>query len=620
MVIGCRPALLRGVRGTRVTSPALLCLAALCTPACRETPGASRVDGTRTNDHSAISRHATEGALVVDARPEAGAKHGAASDLSLCVARGSAPASYVAQAVVGPTVVDLRHGWRMTQGDPPEAQRARFDDSGWREASAVGEHKVLARSMKAKTTVWLRRRFSLPAGLDRATLSIDLGARVGNTLVYLNGKKVGESLPRNAPILLRAPLDLEQDNVVALRVSFGGHVGGLRWTGEPSVGQAAERHRGLLRRAFRSRVDESSQELALYIPQCVDLASQRLPLIVALPGWDGNIYSFAHSRLMTLAEQQGYLVLVPDRRGNRLYTGPAEQGVLEAIELVMSELPVDADRIYLTGVSMGGAGALQIGYHFPDRFAAVAAFYGDSRYGLSGYARGILGDQITADRYSVLLFHENARNLPVLLVHAKDDSISAFEQSEWLAVADQKSGFANHRLIAPETGGHSLQVVEDAIDPLFALMNASRRVHVPERVTFTTNSGQYDRAYWLSLSLKKSGEFGGADVSFDASHRRVVVRRFDSGLRGLRIDLGALGLADAEAFSLETSAALGDGELSLTGLRGCARVMLESAGRPGRRAQLGADGIARVVQLSAGETQVRCEREAGSGATMDSGL
>ena len=70
---------------------------------------------------------------------------------------------------------------------------------------------------------------------------------------------------------------------------------------------------------------------------------------------------------------------------------------------------IDDARIWLTGVSMGGAGALQLGYHYPDRFAAVAAYYGDSLYDLGTYVARILKTQPTADRYSVLRFAANAR-------------------------------------------------------------------------------------------------------------------------------------------------------------------------------------------------------------------
>jgi pimeloyl-ACP methyl ester carboxylesterase len=45
---------------------------------------------------------------------------------------------------------------------------------------------------------------------------------------------------------------------------------------------------------------------------------------------------------------------------------------LEVLELAKKELKTDPQRTYLTGHSMGGHGAWQVGVTFPDRFAAVA--------------------------------------------------------------------------------------------------------------------------------------------------------------------------------------------------------------------------------------------------------
>jgi pimeloyl-ACP methyl ester carboxylesterase len=417
---------------------------------------------------------------------------------------------------------------------------ASFDDSGWSTVPGASFHPV--KSTTKQTIVWLRTTFELPESADPQRLSLDLGARTGHTTVWLNGRKVGQSPMRNGPLFLSSPLPLQVGrNVLALKLAFGNHVGGVRWTGDGAVGLADTRQRGLVTRQFKSSLDESSQTIAVYIPRCADLSKPR-PLLVALPGWDGNIHGFSHSRILVEAERRGWLVVVPDPRGNVLYTGAAEEGVLEAIDVVSRDLAVDPDRVTLLGVSMGGAGALQIGYHFPDRFAAIAAFYGDSRYEPRGYVKNILTDQKTADRYSVLLFHRNARNLPVLLVHARDDKVSAFSQSQMLAEADRLSGLNGHRLIAPALGGHSLQVVEDAVDALVTMVESSKRDRSPERVSFKTNAARYSAAYWLRALVQRDGEFGEADVSVDRNGRTLRVHVVDAGLREVRVDLASAGL------------------------------------------------------------------------------
>jgi predicted peptidase len=49
---------------------------------------------------------------------------------------------------------------------------------------------------------------------------------------------------------------------------------------------------------------------------------------------------------------------------------------LAALAKTLDEFPVDQDRIYLTGLSMGGHGTWYLAYRNPERFAAVAPICG----------------------------------------------------------------------------------------------------------------------------------------------------------------------------------------------------------------------------------------------------
>ena len=464
--------------------------------------------------------------------------------------------------------------WKYKPGDQKQASDPAFPAVDWAELEPGNYVPVSSRAKQ--TVVWLRGELQVPSGQDPSQLSLDLGARTGHSEVWVNGVKAKVSAVRNAPVFVAAPAGLRAGrNVVAIKLTFGNHVGGVRWSGEPGAGREAARQRGFVTRRFRSKLDGSEQSLGVYLPQCADLGVAR-PLVVALPGWDGNIYGFSHSRLMFEAERRGWIVLVPDPRGNLLYTGMSEQGVLEAIDVLSSDLRVDPDRVYLTGVSMGGAGALQIGYHYPDRFAALAAFYGDSRYEPRGYVEPILRDQATADRYSVLLFPMNARNLPVLLVHARDDRVSPFVQSQQLAEADRRAGLSHHRLTAPSTGGHSLQVVEDAIDEMVELFASSQRIARPPRVSFKTSAAAYSRAWWLQVQVRREGEFAEADVSVDPQSATVRVHSMEAKAVTVQLEaaLGAVPAKVSIVVDQKTRA-----PLFLRGVSSWSAAVVSSAGR-----------------------------------------
>ncbi len=410
------------------------------------------------------------------------------------------------------------------------------DALAWSASALVGDRTPLAAKVISDTLTRARVEIDFDVGTARIA-ALDLGRRAGDTKATLDGKPLGVAKD-GAPLFVPEVALGAGHHRVVLDVTYGKHIGKLRSAGELGLGTAGVRRRGLVSRTFASAVDGTTQTLVAFLPRCVDLQKPR-PVVVTLPGWSNGPWTFGTSKLLDEAERRGFVVLTPETRGNVLYTGKAERGVLEAIEVLAADLAVDRDAIHLTGVSMGGAGALQLGYHFPDRFASIVAFYGDSRYDRASYIGKILRTQAEADRYSVLLFAENARSLPVLLVHAEDDAVSPFMESKQLYEASKKLGLGVE-LVAPPTGGHTLETFEAHVPEAVAWF-ARRRVVRPPRVSFRTSSADYARAYWLEVVLAKEGVFGAVDVSLVDG--KVHVARAE-GVREIRVDLAAAGLTE----------------------------------------------------------------------------
>ena len=61
------------------------------------------------------------------------------------------------------------------------------------------------------------------------------------------------------------------------------------------------------------------------------------------------------------------------------FAGRQGAWVWRMIDAVMREYQIDADRVYLTGLSMGGFGTWDLAMQHPDRFAAIAPLCGGSR-------------------------------------------------------------------------------------------------------------------------------------------------------------------------------------------------------------------------------------------------
>jgi predicted peptidase len=75
-------------------------------------------------------------------------------------------------------------------------------------------------------------------------------------------------------------------------------------------------------------------------------------------------------------ERYPAVVVMPQCAAGDRWAGGMAEAALEALEATVKEYHGDRDRLYLTGLSMGGAGSWSIGTAHPDKFAAVVSICG----------------------------------------------------------------------------------------------------------------------------------------------------------------------------------------------------------------------------------------------------
>ncbi|QGN33830.1 alpha/beta fold hydrolase [Microlunatus sp. Gsoil 973] len=107
----------------------------------------------------------------------------------------------------------------------------------------------------------------------------------------------------------------------------------------------------------------------------------------------------------------------------------------EALDALLDELltthPVDPERVYLTGLSMGGIGAWQLAARYPERFAAVVPICGNAGPWM---ARRLVG-------------------LPIWAFHNEDDPVVPVTGTTRMVAALEQLGGDVRATIKP-TGGH----------------------------------------------------------------------------------------------------------------------------------------------------------------------
>lgn len=258
-------------------------------------------------------------------------------------------------------------------------------------------------------------------------------------------------------------------------------------------------------RGFTSAVDGSAQPLGLVLPAGWATSKKPLPLYVWLHGRGDKATDlhFICERLDKNGEvvPEGAIVVHPFGRQCVGYKSAGETDVMEAIEFVCKNYPVDKDRIVLMGFSMGGAGAWHLAAHYADRFVAVspgAGFADTSRYqNLKPENYPPKYEQVLWSIYDVPGYTRNLFNFPVVAYSGELDKQiqAAVLMEEAFAAEGQK---LTH-LIGPGMGHKYHPDTLREILKRMADAQSSARPSEPKQVWLQTKHLRYSSRDWLTI-------------------------------------------------------------------------------------------------------------------------
>lgn len=378
---------------------------------------------------------------------------------------------------------------------------------------------------------------------DRAGGVLGVPWCLGTQAVWLDGRPLGlRAGPRVVPVDAGP-------HTLLLRVAVSAYESRIACSDAPRVGSPREDGLGLLRFPSpegplprRSRACARSGGLAggqavVFVPARHD-RSHPGPLLVGTHPWNGTMWTYAAYReLLRAAEDDDVVLLMPSGLGNSLYTAPAEAEVLRAIDALSTVVAIDPRAVSIWGASMGGAGAATVGFHHPDRFASVTSFFGDSKYDLSTYAGAILRDDRGAHVVNPLDVADNARYVPVWLVHGEDDRTCPIVQSRMLDTALRRRGF-DVRFDSVPGVGHSGALVARFLADVVSRAATARVPATVDRVTYrSTRTGDLG-AY--GVHIVRTNATSDAFVDVERREDGVHVVRAE-GLRSIVLEPGSLG-------------------------------------------------------------------------------
>jgi enterochelin esterase-like enzyme len=365
-----------------------------------------------------------------------------------------------------------------------------------------------------------------------AAAAVEIPVCAGEPTVRLDGHEVG-----GPPGPVVVPLSAGRHDL-----SIGLHVSAyerrIACGASPRTGEVIRTVEGLGVLAFASpHASTGGGTAVVFLPQGHD-ARRPAHLLVGTHPWNGSMWTYAaYAELLREAQARDVVLLLPSGLGNSLYTADAEDEVMRAIGALSTAISIDPRGVSIWGASMGGAGALTIGFHHPDRFATITSFFGDSKYDRSTYVRVILRDDAAAHRVNALDVIDNARHVPVWLVHGEEDRTCPIAQSEALASALAARGLPVRFDRVPDAGHEGALVARFL--PEVVDMAASALVPAEvTRVTYRSVRPEDVGAY--GVTFRRIAATGDAFVDVEQRDGTVHVRDA-RGVAAIRLSRGALG-------------------------------------------------------------------------------
>ncbi len=190
---------------------------------------------------------------------------------------------------------------------------------------------------------------------------------------------------------------------------------------------------------FKKKVTKTlSCKYLLFLPEGYGKNQQRWPLIMFLHGAGERgsdlkkVKKHGPPKIIEKQKDFPFIVVSPQCPEDDWWTDKVEV-LINLLDDIVARYKVDKQRIYLTGLSMGGYGTWSLAFSYPERFAAIAPICGG-------------GKRFMAMRL---------KDIPVWIFHGAKDKVVPLKESEEMVNAIRNRGGNAKFTIYPDAGHDS---------------------------------------------------------------------------------------------------------------------------------------------------------------------
>ncbi|MBX9401858.1 prolyl oligopeptidase family serine peptidase [Lysobacter sp. BMK333-48F3] len=169
------------------------------------------------------------------------------------------------------------------------------------------------------------------------------------------------------------------------------------------------------------------------------------------------------------------IVVFPQAPDDTEWTQDAGPIAMATLDAALGEFRGDPDRVYLTGMSMGGYGTWELALQHPQRFAALVPVCGgitvdwtDARPGMRAHSVADAADPFAAAA-------QRLREVPVWIFHGGKDDVVPPAQSRRMDAALKAAGARDARYTEFAAANHNSWDAAYAYAPMWRWLFAQRR-------------------------------------------------------------------------------------------------------------------------------------------------